>query len=201
MLAGGSPKAILYRIESEKKVSVLHDFAGNELRSITQRNSGTVYVAVNKFKMKTSGMPRYDQDGMDSGGTKPKNKTNKSADKEKFSSHGIAARGEDRGRGRSIAWISMGGVSQLHSLAKGYFTGLAVDASGRLWAGEGTLGKAFMVDTEDRVFTAIDVDERQILSIAAVGTQLFFGTGDSGAISSRGQTDQDTELPQQGYRR
>jgi hypothetical protein len=76
------------------------------------------------------------------------------------------------------------GVEQLHALGDGYFTALHVDAEGNLWAAAGANGRVYLIRPDRTVLTALDLPERQILTLAFDGSDRVLGTGDAGAVYS-----------------
>jgi hypothetical protein len=74
-----------------------------------------------------------------------------------------------------------GRVEQLHALADGYFTALHVDADGNLFAASGSGGKVYLIRPDRTVITALDLPERQVLTLAFSGPERVLGTGDAGA--------------------
>ena len=179
LLAGSGNKAILYRITGKGKATAIHDFDATELRDVEVTDDGTLYVAVNKFSLKTGGLPRYDRSKKGEGGTPmkfPKKKTKRA----KFRASELRT-GAKSGQG-ALYRIKGDTVEQVLALKDGYFTDLDVDPSGTLWAGEGTKGKVFWVRKDRTVQSAFDLSERQVLSLAVGGKQQYMGTGDGGAI-------------------
>ena len=179
LLAGSNDKAILYRISGEGKGMALHDFDATELRSIVVSPTGSIYVAVNAFSRKTSGLPRYDREPAGAGGTvlgkggKPKKKKVRQAE---------LRPGAKQGKGALYRIDREGRVDELLTMPKSYFTDLAVDARGIVWAADGTEGKVFLVRRDRTVMTAFDLRERQVLALAVGGKEQYIATGDAGAI-------------------
>lgn len=178
LLTGGSGKAILYRVLGKGRAEAIHDFAGSELRRIVVAADGTLYVAVNKFQRRMAGLPRYDRPRKGRTGTAIVAK--KGAKLPRFRAAELRP-GAKQGKGGVFRIEASGRVTQLHGLAKGYFTDLGIDSTGQLWAAEGTKGKVFLM-RGDKVMTAFDVDERQVLVLDVTGKTKVFATGDAGAI-------------------
>ena len=184
-LVGSSDKAILYRVINLNKAVALHDFDATELRDITRAQDGTIYIAVNTFKQKTSGLPRVDKADKGEGGTPISAADKKKAKGKKDKATATELRpGAKEGAGGLYRLDKEMRLTQLLALDKGYFTDIALDAQGVLWAGEGTKGKVYTVQPGDRaVSTALDLKERQVLALAVGGTgPQYIGTGDAGAI-------------------
>ena len=184
-LVGSSDKAILYRVINLNKAVALHDFDATELRDIARAQDGSIYIAVNAFKQPTSGLPRVDKPDKGEGGT-PITVPTKKAKKDKKDK--VAATelrpGAKEGSGGLFRLDKEMRLTQLLALDKGYFTAIALDSEGVLWAGEGTKGKVYTVQPGDRaVSTAFDLKERQVLALAVGGPgPQYIGTGDAGAI-------------------
>ena len=179
LLAGSGDKAILYRITGPGKARAIHDFDATELRDVALAADGTIYVAVNKFSLKTGGLPRYDRKAKGEGGTAVK-LPKKKGPKPKFRASEL--RPGAKGGAGGLFRIKGENVEQLLGLSAGYFTDLELDPAGVLWAGEGTKGKVYMVRPDRTVMTAFDLDQRQVLAVAVAGKQQYLGTGDPGKI-------------------
>jgi hypothetical protein len=180
LLAGSATKAILYRISGPKRGIALHDFDANELSDIVTAKDGSIYVAVNKFKRKTSGMPRFDRPTKGAEGTAmAKLKGKKVLAKVRANE---LRPGAKIGRGALYRIDSKGRVDEIIQLKSGYFTRLAFDNAGTLWAAEGSKGKVYLVRGTDQVHTALDLAERQVLALSLNGREMYLGTGDAGAI-------------------
>jgi len=179
LLAGSGNKAILYRITGKGKATAVHDFDATELRDVEVTGDGTIYVAVNKFTLKSGGLPRYDRSKKGKGGTAMKF-PKKKAKRAKFRASELRS-GAKSGKG-ALFRIKGDTVEQVIALKDGYFTDLQVDPAGVLWAGEGAKGKVFWVQKDKTVQSAFDFTERQVLSLAVGGKQQYLGTGDAGVI-------------------
>ncbi len=178
LLVGGSDKAILYRVSPDGRAEAVHDFNANELRDVVVTRGGTIYAVVNKFPLKTSGLPRYDRPKKGEGGTAmTKTKTAKKPFRQTELRPGAKV-----GKGALYRIDRQGRVEELLSLPKGYFTDLALDDNGQVWAADGTGGKVYLVRRDRRVLTAFDLRERQVLALAVSGKTRYLATGDAGAI-------------------
>ena len=179
VLVGSSDKAILYRIERGGRATALHDFSGTELRDLAVASDGTIYCAVNQFPQKTAGLPRYDRQDAGKGGTAPPSVAKKT--KPKFAATELRP-GSKSGKGALFRLDVDGRVEGLLSLPRGYFTDLAIDQRGLVWAAEGTKGRMFLVRQRREVMTAFDVQQRQVLALAVSGESQYIATGDAGAL-------------------
>lgn len=180
VLACGVKSGILYRVAKNGRVTAVHDFDANELKRVVIGADGAIYVAVNQFQARTAGLPRYDREEKGEGGTKVEIKAKKGAKKEKVRAAELRP-GAKSGKGAVYRISAKGELVQLHALTDGYFTDLALDEKGVLWAADGAKGRVFRVAGR-RVSLAFDVKERQVLSLAFKGKEKVFGTGDSGAV-------------------
>ncbi len=184
-LVGSADKAILYRVINLNNAVALHDFDATELRDIARTKDGDIYIAVNAFKQKTSGLPRVDRKEKGKGGTPiapKKKKKSKGSPKAKVTASELRP-GAKEGSGALYRLDKEMRLTQLLALDKGYFTDLALDGDGVLWAGEGTKGKIYQVlPGSDTVRAAFDLEERQVLALAVGGKPQYLGTGDAGAI-------------------
>jgi hypothetical protein len=181
LLTGSSDKAILYRVTGKDLGTAVHDFDANELRDVVVAPDGSLYVAVNKFTRKTSGLPRFDSTKEGEEGTAIKVDKDKKKEPSKVRAQELRP-GAKTGKGALYRLGPRGSIDQLLSLEKSYFTDLALDADGLLWAGDGTKGKVYIVRDKRTVLTAFDVDERQVLALGVSGRSHYLGTGDAGAI-------------------
>ncbi|PID38999.1 MAG: hypothetical protein CSB49_02630 [Proteobacteria bacterium] len=178
LLTGGSDKAVLYRVKGKGKAEAVHDFDATELRRAAVAPDGTIYAAVNKFRRRSSGLPRYDRPVKGKGGTAIQ--LERKGKRAKFLASELRP-GAKIGQGAVFRITTAGRVTQLHSLTKGYFTDIAVDASGKVWAAEGAKGKIFLMQG-DKLLTAFDVKQRQVLALDVSGKTKHFATGDAGAV-------------------
>src|SRR5262249_5593423 len=87
-----------------------------------------------------------------------------------------------KGKGAVYRVDPDGRVEQLHALADGYFTALHVDSEGNLWAASGLNGRVYLIRPDRTVLTALDLPERQVLTLAFDNNQRVLGTGDAGAL-------------------
>ena len=175
LLAGSSDEGILYRVASDGTARALHDFDGDEVRSIVA-HGGVLYVAVNEFEKKpgtaSTTLPAKAH------GTKIVLPTSPGAP-----ATPPAPPGRDRkGKGAVYRVEPDGRVEQLHALADSYFTALHVDKDGNLFAAAGANGRVYLIRPDRTVLTALDLPERQVLTLALDGPNRILGTGDAGAL-------------------
>jgi hypothetical protein len=184
LLAGSSDSAILFRITGKTKGMALHDFDATELRDVAVAADGTLWVAVNKFERRTSGLPRFDRSEDGEEGTAFKaGASDKAAKKPKPKVRPQELRpGARSGKGALFAIDPNGRVDEVLSLDTGYFTRLEIDDKGVVWAADGAKGKVYLANPDRTVVTAFDFPERQVLALAISGGTPYLGTGDAGAI-------------------
>jgi outer membrane protein assembly factor BamB len=170
MLAGTADQAILYRVHTDGHAEALQDFDGNEIRAIV-RSQGATYVAVNAFERGAeagnAGHPV--KNNRPAPGPSPASGAQPRSDQVK--AHAGVYRLDDSGR-----------LEQVLSLADGYFTSLVAGADGHVYAGSGAQGKVYRISPDRNVALALDLPERQVLSMAAGAQGFLVGTGDAGAI-------------------
>lgn len=182
LLTGGSDKAILYRVSGPNRALALHDFDATELQALAETPGGDLYIAVNRFPRKESGVPRFDRPEKGKEGTRFK-VVNKNKNKKKLKvKPGDLRPGAKTGKGALYRLDSTGRLDELLTLSGGYFTDVGVDPQGTVWAGDGAKGKVYQVKGERSVATAFDLKERQALTLAVEGTTRYIGTGDSGVV-------------------
>jgi hypothetical protein len=169
----------LYQVNEQGKGTAVHDFDANELRDIEVAEDGTIYVAVNKFSLRTSGLPRFEEKPTSETGTPIKTPSESNAQSVRPQE---LRPGAKSGKGALFRLEPQGSIEQVLSLESGYFTDLARDAEGVIWAGEGTEGKVFLIERDRTVITAFDLAERQVLSLSLAGSSHYIGTGDAGAL-------------------
>jgi len=174
LLAGTADQAILYRIHPDGRAEALHDFEATEIRAIA-RVTGATYLAVNAFD-RPNDAPAGPVPGAQPGkGTKiapapsPASGAQPRADQVK--SHAAVYRLDDDG-----------GIEQVLTLADGYFTALLAGPGGQIYAASGTQGKIYRISTDRTAALAIDLPERQALSLVSTPEGFLVGTGDVGAV-------------------
>jgi len=189
---GTSEEAVVFRYDPKSGAArAMADFDGNEVTALAPAGSGVI-AAANKFKEPTSTGPRTaeaadkgtDDDNQKKGekAKPPKEGTAPGADKPEPTNAVIPRRGQRKGKGALYRIEGDSRLEQLHALTDTYFTSVAVDGSGRVFAGAGDKGRIYLVDTDDAVATAFDVSERQVAQVLADGNGLAFTTADGAAF-------------------
>ncbi len=174
LLAGTADRAILYRVHPDGRAQALHDFEANEIRAIA-RIADATYLAVNAFERPSDAQAAPVPGAQPGKGTKvspgpaPASGAQPRADQVK--AHAAVYRLDDDGR-----------IEQVLALADGYFTALLVGPGSQLYAASGTQGKIYRISSDRTAALAIDLPERQALSLVSTPEGFLVGTGDVGAI-------------------
>ena len=186
LLVGSADSAILYRVTphgSAADVRVVHDFDGDEIRAIW-RDKGSTYVAVNDFK--GAGLPMLGQLSSKSART-PALAASAPSPITLGAALSLPAARDRKGKGAVYRVDDDGRFDELHSIADGYFTALAKDADGTLWAASGSNGRVYQLRADHTVATVLDLPERQVLFLE-LGSAPVLGTGDAAALYHVGGT-------------
>jgi hypothetical protein len=183
---GTSDDALLFRHDPAKGTTrAMADFAGNEVTALAEYK-GAVIAAANEIKEPSTTGVKTDaavKEAEGKGGKGEKGKTPEKkpgADKATPSGTEPERKGERKGKGSLFRVRGDGQLEELHALSQTYFTSLAVNDAGQIFAGAGDKGRVYLVDTDDAVSTAFDVSERQVVQVLAdrSGSGLTFVTGD-----------------------
>ena len=188
---GTSERALVFRHDPKSgQTRAMADFAGNEISAIAAVGGGVV-VAANELiepvvtTAKTAGQveaaekpgkPKGQQAKMPEAGSQP------GADKDTPVNADIPRKGERKGKGALFRIGDDGRLEQLHALTATYFTSIAVDREGQVYAGAADKGRVYLVASDDSVATAFDVDERAVSHVFWDGKQLAFATDDKAAL-------------------
>lgn len=192
---GTSEKAMVFRHDPARNATrAMGDFSGNEITAMAVWSEGVI-VCANEFEEpSTSGMKTKaaiekaqsekktgEKPDMPEAGSKP------GADKPAPSGTEPARKGERKGKGALYRVYADGRLEQLHALTATYFTDVEVTADGRIFAGSGDKGRVYLVDTDDSVSTAFDVEERVVAAVlldprAGSDRGLVFATSDASAL-------------------
>tara|TARA_R110002096_G_scaffold143328_3_gene299224 strand:+ start:86016 stop:88142 length:2127 start_codon:yes stop_codon:yes gene_type:complete len=194
---GTSDQALLFRHDRKtKKTRAVADFSGNEVTALAEWK-GMVVAAANDFEPgKAAGMsskeavdkaakkPAKGQEPkMPAKGTKP------GADAAEVATVKPLAKSVRKGKGALYRVRGDGQLTQLHALTASYFTSVAVNSKGQVFAGAAAKGRIYMVEGADSVSTAIDIDQRYIADIhIGANDALSFTTGDAAALYSTDST-------------
>ena len=187
---GTSDDALLFRHDPVKGTTrAMADFAGNEVTALAEFKGAVVAVANEIKEPSTTGVKTAAAvkaaEGKAAAGAKSKTSDKGSPGAEKATASGAEPerKGERKGKGALFRVRGDGQLEQLHSLSQTYFSSLAVNAAGQIFAGAGDKGRVYLIDTDDSVSTAFDVSERQIAQILLEpGGKVAFVTGDATAL-------------------
>ncbi|MBC7974982.1 MAG: hypothetical protein H7138_08355, partial [Myxococcales bacterium] len=108
-------------------------------------------------------------------GTKP------GADKDPVPVTDLGRKGAKKGKGALFRVGKDGRLDQLHALTQTYFTSVAISPEGAVYAGAADKGRIYMVDADDSIATAFDVDERSVSQLWFDKNLLSFTTDDAAA--------------------
>ncbi len=186
LYVGTADDAVLYRIDPAGGGRAIHDFAGNEVRAIVQQR-GALYVAVNDMQRgEAASKPTPTKITPAAAGSVPGVKAPAPA-----GSPSSASPTDKKGKGALYRIEANGRIEQLHAIVDGFFNALAVDEQGTVFAAASTpggRGRLYGVTAERAVFTALEVKESDLLSVAPTPTGLdktgglLVGTGNAGAF-------------------
>jgi len=185
---GTSERALVFRHDKDGKTRAMADFAGNEISAITPIGGGVVVAANELTEMtqmgaKSAATVETGDDAEAPQGETPKmpdTGTTPGADKE--NNNDLGRKGARKGKGALFRVGDDGRLEQLHALTQTYFTSIAVDPDGAIYAGAADKGRVYLVATDDSVGTAFDVDERAVSQLFWDGKQLAFTTDDTAAL-------------------
>jgi hypothetical protein len=188
---GTSDQALVYRHDPERGTTrAMADFAGNEITALAEIDGGVVALANDFKEPTTSGVKtkaavekaaKEPKEGEKA--EMPRTGSQPGADTPERPGEDAPRKGKRTGKGALYRVWGDGRLRQLHALTATYFSAVAVDDKGRIFAGAGEEGRIYLIDTDESVSTAYDVEERLITSMLWVGKQgLTFTTGDAAAF-------------------
>lgn len=192
---GTSERALVFRYDPKQKTTrAMADFAGNEIAAIAEAG-GAVVVAANELAdpppgptksaatvaaAEKPGAPKGQAAKLPEAGSKP------GADKDTPANADTQRKGARKGKGALFRVGLDGQLEQLHALTQTYFTSIAVGADGSIYAGAADKGRVYLVEPDDTVATAFDVDERAVAQLLWDGDKLAFTTDDTAALYRAG---------------
>jgi hypothetical protein len=188
---GTSDRALVFRYDpKDGKTRAMADFAGNEVSAIAPYRDGVVVAANDLAEQpppvgKTAAQIEAAEKPAAAKGqaAKPPDLGSKpGADKDPSPVTDLGRKGAKKGKGALFRIGGDGRLDQLHALTQTYFTAIAVAPDGAVYAGAADKGRVYMVDTDDSVATAFDVDERAVSQLWWDGKLLAFTTDDSAAL-------------------
>lgn len=174
---GTSDRALVFRYDPKAgKARAMADFAGNEVSSLAAWRDGVVAAANDLAEQppptgKTAAQVEAAEKPNAAKGqaAKPPEVGSKpGADKDPVPVTDLGRKGAKKGKGALFRIGKDGRLDQLHALTQTYFTAVAISPEGAIYAGAADKGRIYMVDTDDAIATAFDVDERAV-------SQLWFG--------------------------
>ncbi|HEY6037891.1 MAG TPA: PQQ-binding-like beta-propeller repeat protein [Kofleriaceae bacterium] len=188
---GTSDRALVFRYDpKDGKTRAMADFAGNEVTALAPYRDGVV-VAANDLAetppatgKTTAAVEAAEKPAAAKGqaakppdvGTKP------GADKDPSAVTDLGRKGAKKGKGALFAVGRDGRLDQLHALTATYFTSVAVGPDGAVYAGAADKGRIYMVDADQAVATAFDVDERSVSQLWFDHNLIGFATDDAAAL-------------------
>jgi hypothetical protein len=166
------------------------DFAGNEVTALVPYRDGVVAAANDLAETPpatgktTAAVEGAEKPNAAKGqaakppdvGTKP------GADKDPSAVTDLGRKGAKKGKGALFKIGNDGRLDQLHALTATYFTSIAVGPDGAVYAGAADKGRIYMVDADQAVATAFDVDERSVSQVWFDHNLIGFATDDAAAV-------------------
>src|SRR5262245_32778054 len=177
LYAGTSEEGILYRVGLDGRAEALADFDAEEVRALA-RHGGSLYAAVNDFERTGSGAALTPGAAAAPRGTK----ITVAASGSPASAGSLPRPGQRKAKAALYRIDPDGRMEQMFSIPDGYFTALAFDDAGRAYVGTGSEGRVWRVAADRTAALAIDVSERQALTVLRAGNGFLIGTGDVGGI-------------------
>ncbi|HEY5927804.1 MAG TPA: PQQ-binding-like beta-propeller repeat protein [Kofleriaceae bacterium] len=188
---GTSERALVFRYDPKAgKTRAMADFAGNEVTGIAPYRTGVVVAANDLLDTpppigKTPGQVEAAEKPTAAKGqvAKPPDVgTKPGADKDPTPVTDLGRKGAKKGKGALFRVGGDGRLDQLHALTATYFTSVAVGPDGTVYAGAADKGRVYMIDNDDAVGTAFDVDERSVSQLWFDKNLLGFATDDAAAL-------------------
>ena len=187
---GTSDRALVFRFDPRLgKARAMADFAGNEVGSLAAFRDGVVAAANDLAEQPppTGKTPAQVEAAEKPNAAKgqvakpPEVGTKPGADKEPIAVTDLGRKGAKKGKGALFRIGKDGRLDQLHALTQTYITSIAISPDGAIYAGAADKGRIYMVDTDDSVATAFDVDERAVSQLWFDKNLLSFTTDDAAA--------------------
>jgi outer membrane protein assembly factor BamB len=177
LYAGTSEEAILYKVSLDGRAEALADFDAEEVRALA-RYGGSLYAAVNDFERAGGAAPLSPGAAAAPRGTK----ITAAASGSPASAGSLPRPGQRKAKAALYRIDPDGRMEQMFSIPDGYFTALAFDDTGRAYVGTGSEGRVYRVAADRTAALAIDVSERQALTVLRAGNGFLVGTGDVGGV-------------------
>lgn len=190
---GTSERALVFRYDAAtRQTRAVADFAGNEISAIELAGDREgVIVAANELADSSSGVGKtanqvdaIEKPNAAKGqATKtPEVNSKPGTEREAPTIGDMGRRGAKKGKG-ALFWVTSDArLTQLHALTQTYFTAIAVDKQGTIFAGAADKGRVYQIARDGEVGAAVDVDERAISHLRWDGDTLVFATDDTAGI-------------------
>jgi hypothetical protein len=187
---GTSDRALVFRFDPKLgKARAMADFAGNEVSALAAFRDGVVAAANDLAEPTTTTgkTPAQVEAAEKPNAAKgqaakpPEVGAKPGADKDPLPVTDLGRKGAKKGKGALFRIGTDGRLEQLHALTQTYITSVAIGPDGAVYAGAADKGRIYMVDTDDSVATAFDVDERAISQLWFDRNLLSFTTDDAAA--------------------
>lgn len=187
---GTSDRALVFRFDPKLgKARAMADFAGNEVSSLAPFRDGVVAAANDLAEtLPPAGKTPAQVDAAEKpnaakgqAAKPPEVGTKPGADKDPVPVTDLGRKGAKKGKGALFRIGKDGRLDQLHALTQTYFTSVAISPEGAIYAGAADKGRIYMVDTDDSIATAFDVDERAVSQLWFERDLLAFTTDDAAA--------------------
>jgi hypothetical protein len=188
---GTSDRALVFRYDPKLgKARAMADFAGNEVSSLAAFRDGVIAAANDLVEQPppTAKTPAQVEAAEKPNAAKgqvakpPEVGSKPGADKDPVPVTDLGRKGAKKGKGALFRVSKDGRLDQLHALTQTYFTNLAISPEGAIYAGSADKGRIYMVDVDDSVATAFDVDERAVSQLWFDHHLLAFTTDDAAAV-------------------
>jgi hypothetical protein len=188
---GTSDRALVFRYDPKLgKARAMADFAGNEVSSLAAFRDGVIATANDLVEQPppTAKTPAQVEAAEKPNAAKgqvakaPEVGSKPGADKDPVPVTDLGRKGAKKGKGALFRIGKDGRLDQLHALTQTYFTNLAVSPEGAVYAGAADKGRIYMVDVDDSIATAFDVDERAVSQLWFERSLLSFTTDDAAAV-------------------
>lgn len=181
---GTSDEAILYRVTIDKEgratTRAVHDFAGNEVRSIVAKD-GKIFVAVNDMQ-RGEPIARGTKIAVPAAGSVPGVKPTPPTSSTPTPSTSPV---EKKGKGALFRIDESGRVEQLHAITDAFWNDLAVDSDGSVLAAASTpggRGRVFRALPDRTVMAALEFKESDVLTLSVFGEERLVGTGSAAGV-------------------
>lgn len=188
---GTSERALVFRYDpKDGKARAMADFAGNEVTALAPYRTGVVVAANDLAETPPATGKTPTQVEAVEKPTAAKGQTTKApevgtkpgAEKDPSPVTDLGRKGAKKGKGALFRVGGDGRLDQLHALTSTYFTSVAVAPDGTVYAGAADKGRVYLVDNDDAVATAFDVDERAVSQLWFDRNLLGFATDDAAAL-------------------